>query len=202
MKQLADAPMSRKAVFLDRDGVINHKLPDTPYITKVSEFHLLPGVGEALSIFKKLGFMLILITNQRGIARGFMTGEDLEAVHDYMQGELRKGYAPLDAIYHCPHEEFEYCDCRKPEPGMILTASRDLKIDLDTSYMVGDSLCDIGAGQGAGVRTVCIGPERHGDADMIFPNLLAFARFLLAQSGQSDGKKEISGMEENRSANE
>lgn len=195
MKQLADASTSRKAVFLDRDGVINHKLPNTPYITKVSEFYILPGVGEALSIFKKLGFMLILITNQRGIARGFMTGEDLEAVHDYMQGELRKVYAPLDAIYHCPHEEFEYCDCRKPEPGMILTASRDLKIDLDASYMVGDSLCDIGAGQGAGVRTVCIGPERHGDADMVFPDLLSFARFLLAQSSQSDGKKEISCIE-------
>ena len=119
-----------------------------------------------------------------------------------MQGELRKKDAPLDAIYHCPHEEFEYCDCRKPEPGMILTASRDLNIDVDASYMVGDSLCDIGAGQGAGVRTVCIGPERHGDADMVFANLLSFARFLLAQSSESDGKKEIRGMEEDRSANE
>lgn len=184
MTQSADGPMPRKAVFLDRDGVINRKMPDTPYITQVSEFHFLPGVREALSIFKKLGFLLVLITNQRGIARGFMTGEDLEAVHDYMQGELRKEYAPLDAIYHCPHEEFEYCNCRKPEPGMILSASRDLDIDLDASYMVGDSLCDIGAGQGAGVRTISIGPERHGDADMIFANLLDFARFLESQNNR------------------
>jgi len=178
MKQSADAPEPRKAVFLDRDGVINQKLPDTPYITKISEFRFLPGVLEALAILKGMGYLLVLITNQRGIARGFMTGEDLEAVHEYMQGELGKDYARLDAIYHCPHEEFEFCNCRKPEPGMILAASRDLNIDLNASYMVGDSLCDIDAGRGAGVRTICIGSERHGDADMIFGSLLDFARFL------------------------
>jgi D-glycero-D-manno-heptose 1,7-bisphosphate phosphatase len=198
MNQSTDAPKLRKAVFLDRDGVINRKVPDT-YITKASEFHFLPGVGEALSIFKRLGFLLVLITNQRGIARGLMTGEDLDAVHDYMQRELGKDYVALDAIYHCPHEEFEYCNCRKPEPGMILAASADLNIDLDASYMVGDSLCDIGAGQGAGVQTVCIGSERQGDADMVFPNLLAFARFLLAQGGESDGMTQIRDADEKRS---
>ncbi len=199
MKQSADAAKARKAVFLDRDGVINRKLPDT-YITKVSDFHFLPGVREALSIFKGLGFLLVLITNQRGIARGVMTGEDLNEVHDYMQRELGKDYVALDAIYHCPHEEFEYCNCRKPEPGMILAASEDLNLDLDASYMVGDSLCDIGAGQGAGVQTVCIGPERYEGSDMIFPNLLAFAYFLQGQADASDGKTHIRDAEEKRSA--
>jgi D-glycero-D-manno-heptose 1,7-bisphosphate phosphatase len=198
MKQLANSPKARKAVFLDRDGVINCKSPDA-YVTKIAEFHFLPGVGEALSILNSLGFLLVLITNQRGIARGLMTGADLDAVHDYMQRELGKDYVPLDAIYHCPHEEFEYCDCRKPEPGMILAASNDLNIDLDASYMVGDSVCDIGAGQGAGVQTVCIGPVKHEGADMMFPNLLAFARFLLAQGGESDGMTQIRDAEEKRS---
>jgi D-glycero-D-manno-heptose 1,7-bisphosphate phosphatase len=191
MNRSSDAKRPKKAIFLDRDGVINRKLTDTPYITKVSEFHFLPGVGEALSILKKLGFLLVLTTNQRGIARGLMTGGDLEAVHDYMQEELQKQRAPLDAIYHCPHEEHEYCGCRKPEPGMILAASRDLNIELAASYMVGDSLCDIDAGREARVRTVCIGPERHGDADMIFPDLLAFARFLEAQTDHTDRETEI-----------
>lgn len=200
MKQSADALTGRKAIFLDRDGVINQKVPDTRYITRVSEFHFLPGVGEALSIFKNLGFLLVLITNQRGIARGLMTGEDLDAVHDHMQRELGKQYAPLDAIYHCPHEEFEYCNCRKPEPGMILAASKDLNIDLEASYMVGDSVCDIGAGQGAGVKTICIGLEKHEGADMIFPNLLAFARFLRAQAGETHDKAQLRDTEEKRGA--
>jgi D-glycero-D-manno-heptose 1,7-bisphosphate phosphatase len=200
MKQSANAPAPRKAVFLDRDGVINRKLPETQYVTKASEFHFLPGVGEALSIFKDLGFLLVLITNQRGIARGLMTGDDLDAVHDYMQRELGKEYAHLDAIYHCPHEEFEYCNCRKPEPGMILAARTDLNIDLASSYMVGDSVCDMSAGQGAGVRTICIGPEKHEGSDMIFPNLLAFARFLRAQAEELDGRAQIGDAEEKRRA--
>ncbi|MGB6068609.1 MAG: HAD family hydrolase [Desulfomonilaceae bacterium] len=182
MKQTADLPKRQKAVFLDRDGVINRKLAETAYITKISEFYFLPGVLEALSTLKRLGFLLVLITNQRGIARGFMTDRDLEEVHEYMQGELRKQSSALDAIYHCPHEEFEYCACRKPEPGMILAASRDLNIDLSASYMVGDSPSDICAGRGAGVQTVCVGPERHDDADMVFPSLLDFARFLGGRS--------------------
>jgi D-glycero-D-manno-heptose 1,7-bisphosphate phosphatase len=168
----------RKAIFLDRDGVINVKLSGSRYVTNVSEFMFLPGVKRGLAILKRLGYLLILITNQRGIARGFMTSEDLDAVHNYMQKQLGKSNVAFDAIYHCPHEEFEKCSCRKPEPGMILAATSDLNVDRLTSYMVGDSSTDVAAGQSAGVATVRLGLEQDESADLVFSSLLDFARHL------------------------
>lgn len=147
-------------------------------MTDVTEFEFVPGVRRGLAILKRLGYQLILITNQRGIARGFMTAEDLEVVHCHMQTELGKSNVALDAIYHCPHEEYENCSCRKPEPGMILAASVDLNVDRTASYMVGDSATDVAAGKSAGVATVRIGPEPDESADLVFPSLLDFARYL------------------------
>ena len=168
----------RNAIFLDRDGVINRKLPEYGYVRNVSEFEFLPGVFEALTTLKELGFMLVLVTNQRGIARGFMSVDDLDRVHGFMQSELDRNSAPMDRIYYCPHEEFEGCSCRKPEPGMLLAACRDYGIDPSTSYMVGDSAKDVLAGKRAGTRTVRIATEDDSGADLVFPSLLAFARFL------------------------
>jgi D,D-heptose 1,7-bisphosphate phosphatase len=172
------ASFTRKAVFLDRDGVINAKLPENHYVTHVAEFEFFPGVKRALAILKRLGYLLILITNQRGVARGFMTVEGLQRVHDYMQSVLERDSAPLDAIYYCPHDVFENCSCRKPQPGMILKASLDLNVDLSASYMVGDSPKDILAGRNAGVTTVRISRQPDEFADFVFPNLLEFARYL------------------------
>lgn len=172
------SPLPRKAIFIDRDGVINLKLPESRYVTNVTEFEFVPGVKRGLAIFKRLGYLLILITNQRGIARGFMTAQDLEAVHDHMQSELKESSVALDAIYHCPHEEYENCSCRKPEPGMILAASLDLNVDRTASYMVGDSSTDVSAGKKAGVATVRISPEPDESADLVFSSLLDFARYL------------------------
>ncbi len=167
-----------RAIFLDRDGVINRKLPENCYVSEVSQFELLPDVPEALAKLKSLGFLLVLTTNQRGIARNFMTSEHLAAVHEFMQQELSDGGAALDAVYYCPHERDEGCGCRKPEPGMILCAARDLSIDLQASYMVGDSASDVAAGRRAGTRTVRIGLEPDEEADLTFPSLLAFALYL------------------------
>lgn len=172
--------LPRKAIFLDRDGVVNAKLPEDQYVTNVTKFAFVPGVRRALAIFKRLGYLLILVTNQRGIARGFMTVEELQDVHDYMQSELEKDSVALDAIYYCPHEVFENCPCRKPQPGMIREASLDFNVDLAASYMVGDSWKDVSAGRNAGVATVRISQEPDDSADLVFLSLLDFARYLEA----------------------
>lgn len=175
---------SRRAIFLDRDGVINRKLPPNRYVGNVGDFHFLPGAIDALAILSELGFALIVVTNQRGIARRLMTEEDLHRVHDMMRTEIAKRSVILDGIYWCPHEEFENCACRKPEPGMIFRGARDLGIDLTSSYMVGDSPADIEAGRRAGTRTVLIGDDESLGADMIFPSLIDFAIFLREREGR------------------
>jgi D-glycero-D-manno-heptose 1,7-bisphosphate phosphatase len=175
-----------KAIFLDRDGVINVKLPKDSYVSRTSDFELLPGVAEALSLLKRLGYLLVVITNQRGIARGFMTDEDLGQVHCFMDNLLQDSGVLLDGLYFCPHDECEYCDCRKPEPGMIVAACKDLGIDPQLSFMVGDSPSDIDAGRRAGAQTVRIGPTRDDQADFTFPSLSDFADFLRRETDGND----------------
>lgn len=184
--ELAHQPL--KTVFLDRDGVINIKLPENRYVKDVEEFEFVPGAIEALAILKNMGYLLILITNQRGIARGMMTPGDLDQVHNHMRQELRKRNITLDAIYHCPHENYENCLCRKPQPGMIFAAMENFNIDVDSSYMVGDSKSDILAGQRAGLRTIRICSEPDEEANHCFPSLLAFAEFLSQEQGAIDGQ--------------
>lgn len=180
-----EAVSGNKAIFLDRDGVINFKLPENRYVKDKSEFTLIPGVVEALSILKDLEFLLVVITNQRGIARGFMTENDLARVHESMLTELQAQGARVDGIYYCPHDEFEGCTCRKPEPGMVLAASRDFSIDLSRSFVVGDSPSDVAAGRRAGVRTVRISTEEDEDADFTFSSLIDFALFLRSAHDES-----------------
>ncbi len=167
-----------QAIFLDRDGVINRKLPEDRYVSEIDEFEFLPGVFEAIACLSRLGYMLIVVTNQRGIARGFMTEADLAQVHEFMQSTLEEKAVRLDGIYYCPHGNGEGCDCRKPEPGLILKAVRDLELEPTSSYMVGDSESDIEAGVRAGTRTVLIGGQGPGKADMAFTTLLDFASYL------------------------
>jgi len=154
----------RKAVFLDRDGVINRSPPEHDYVKRWEEFHFLPGVPEAIKKLNRAGFLTIVVSNQRGIARGLFTEEDLEDIHNRMLDELRSSGAHIDAIYHCPHDVDEGCGCRKPEPGMILRAAKDHDIDLACSFMVGDSTADVEAGRRAGVRTIYVG-DGSCDAD-------------------------------------
>lgn len=172
------AGLLRKAVFFDRDGVINFKLPVDRYVRVPEEFRFIPGSIEALSMIKGMGFLLVLTTNQRGIGRGFINHVDVQRVHEFMQERLARSGASLDVLYYCPHDLDAHCSCRKPEPGMILAAAEEHGIDLSRSYMVGDSLSDIEAGSRAGTRTVCIGGECDAAADMVFSNLLEFAHYL------------------------
>ena len=133
------------------------------FITKPEQFELIEGAAEAIKTINKSGYLAIVITNQPVIARGDCTFEELQTVHDKMETELGKVGAFVDAIYVCPHhtdkgfegERPEYkcnCNCRKPKPGLLLQAAKDFNIDLSESYMIGDSLRDVEAGDNAGVK--------------------------------------------------
>lgn len=141
----------RRAIFLDRDGVINEKMPDGRYVTRWEEFKFLPGVAEAIKAFNDMGFLVVIVTNQRGIAKGLYTEEDLREIHRRMCRRIERAGGRIDAIYYCPHDIHENCNCRKPKPGMILKAAEELKIDLPSSYLIGDSITDIQCGKKAGV---------------------------------------------------
>jgi len=161
--------MTNKAVFLDRDGVINeivyHKemgILDSP--ANSSEIKLLPDVGKAINKFKNLGFKVIIISNQPGIAKDKFTMDAFGKMKKKIRDELKKQKASVDAEYYCLHhpegKNLDYkvdCDCRKPKPGMILQAAKEHDIDLANSWMIGDGVTDIQAGQAAGCKTILIG---------------------------------------------
>ncbi len=144
----------RRAVFLDRDGVINRPivrngLPYPP--ASVDELVVLPGVPEALMKLRDAGFRLVVVTNQPDVARGTQTVQAVEQIHDQLRAQL-----PLDDVRVCYHDDRDRCRCRKPEPGMLLDAAHDLGIDLAASYLIGDRWRDIEAGRRAGCTTLFI----------------------------------------------
>jgi D-glycero-D-manno-heptose 1,7-bisphosphate phosphatase len=144
----------RPTVFLDRDGVLNQKMPEDDYVKRVEELRLLPGVPEAVRRLSDSGMRLIITTNQRGIARGRFTEADLHGIHERMLSALAP--ARIDAIYFCPHDA-EQCDCRKPAVGLFRRARAEHpEIDLTASLVVGDSLADLQAAEAIGSRAILI----------------------------------------------
>jgi len=143
-----------KAVFLDRDGVLNRDGPG--FVTSPEELELLPGVAEAVRMLQGAGFLTVVVTNQSAVGRGLMTLQDLQEVHDKLESELARDGATLDAIYFCPHTPTEGCTCRKPRPGMLLQARDDFGIALEESFFVGDKPTDIECGASQGCRTVLV----------------------------------------------
>ena len=157
----------QKAVFLDRDGTINKYVG---FLRNINEFELIDGVAEAIKKINASGYLAIVVTNQPVIARGEVTFQKLEEIHNKMETELGLQGAYLDAIYYCPHHPHKgyegevpelkiECDCRKPKPGMLLKAADDYNIDLSQSYMIGDGENDIKAGLAAGCKAVLINGE-------------------------------------------
>ncbi|MBY9007028.1 MAG: D-glycero-beta-D-manno-heptose 1,7-bisphosphate 7-phosphatase [Candidatus Lokiarchaeota archaeon] len=171
------------AIFLDRDGVINKEVN---YLADPDKFILLEGTIEALKILVSKGYLLILITNQAGIARGYFTETKLTEIHDKMNKIFKENTTSLDDIFYCPHHPMFTgpCECRKPNPGMIIEAKKKYNIDLENSYMVGDTLNDIKTGKNAGCKTVLV-LTGHGTVEKekineikpnyIYNNLLQFA---------------------------
>ena len=146
--------MTIGAVFLDRDGVINEAIlrKGKPYPpVSLDQLVILPGVLDALSSLRAAGFLLIVVTNQPDVARGSTSKESVDLLNAALKERL-----PLDAIFTCYHDNADNCDCRKPKPGLLLTAARDFGIDLACSYMVGDRRCDVEAGRQAGCKTFYI----------------------------------------------
>jgi D-glycero-D-manno-heptose 1,7-bisphosphate phosphatase len=145
-------------VFLDRDGVINAHLPGG-YVRTWAEFRFLWGVRAGLHLLRDAGYLLIAVTNQRGIGRGLMSEGDLAEVHRRMQVDLALAGAALDDILHCPHDLAADCECRKPRPGMLVRAIARHAIDPARSWIVGDSSSDLEAGRALGIPGILVAPR-------------------------------------------
>ena len=171
-----------QAAFIDRDGVINE---ERGFVHRAADFEFISGSVEALGRLRAAGYLLVVITNQSGIARGLYTEADLHELNSYMQERLAADGVQIDCIQYCPHlpdaplaQYRQDCECRKPRAGMLLTASRELNIDPAQSLLVGDRRADIEAGRAAGVARCFLvrsgKPLSAGDvalADGIYPDL-------------------------------
>ena len=170
------------AIFLDRDGTLN---VDHGYVHEIDNFQFIDGVIEAMRELKNMGFALVLVTNQSGIARGMFTEDQFMQLTEWMDWSLADRDVYLDGIYYCPHhpegsvaEYRQECDCRKPQPGMLLSAQKELHIDMAASYIVGDKPDDMQAGAAAGVGTKVlvrtgkpVTPEGEAVADWVVNSL-------------------------------
>ncbi len=180
-----------KAVFLDRDGVINH---DYGYVHTLQDFHLIDGVVEGLKLLKQNGFTLIIVTNQAGVAYGYYTEYDIKILHDHLQTVLGYYGVSIDGIYYCPHhikakipKYRKYCFCRKPNPGMLFKAEKDFDIDLSKSFMVGDRESDIEMALRVGVKPIFVGSKEVKYDVPRFENLYkAVVEYIIPNSRQDE----------------
>lgn len=181
----------KQAVFIDRDGTINE---EKEYLYRTDEFAFIPGAPQAIRLLNEAGFLVIVVTNQSGVARGYYTEEDVHLLHRHIASQLEQYGARVDAWYYCPHHPAgrgSYalpCRCRKPLPGMLQEAAGRYAIDLESSIMIGDKLVDMQAGAAAGCRSILVrtgyGSEeerRCPDGIEVFDDLLATAESLTRQ---------------------
>ncbi len=171
---------SQKAVFLDRDGVINE---DNEYVGKVEDFIFVKGIFRALKKLQERGYKLFIITNQSGIGRGYYTEEDYKEITEYMLNEFEKNNITIEKVYFCKHTPEDNCNCRKPKPGMILQASKEFNIDLKNSWVIGDKLSDVEAGENVGCKTILINSGYVKDSTRKkFKDLYEAGEFILDNS--------------------
>lgn len=152
--------MQKKAVFLDRDGVINE---DFGYVFEKEKFVFKDGVFKALKFFQDNKYLLFIITNQSGINRGFYTKEQFFKLDNYMKNELLKQDVKITKTYFCPHRPDEFCECRKPKAKMIMDARSEFDVNLQSSILIGDKLSDMEAGQNAGIKKLFLLGDEIGD---------------------------------------
>ena len=150
----------RPAIILDRDGVFNEKSPRAQYVRNWSEWKWLPGVKESLRKLNEAGFKIIVVSNQAGINRGAMTEKDLSDIHMKMVAEVEQSGGRIDAIYFCPHDWDEGCECRKPKPGMLFQAQHDFNLDLSRTVFIGDDERDAQAAEAAGCIPALVSEKR------------------------------------------
>ena len=182
----------RPAVFLDRDGTLNENPPRGDFVRRPEDLRLLKGVPRALRSLREAGYLLVVASNQSGISKGLMSSEAVAAVNARLGELLAPEGVSLDGIYVCPHSSEALCDCRKPKPGLLLRAARELGIDLARSWMVGDSARDVAAARAAGVRAMFVygnsydGEREAAEAlspEAVVPDVEAAARFILSAAG-------------------
>jgi len=193
---MSEAAGLSPAAFIDRDGVIN---VEHGYVHRVEDFELIDGVPQGLALLAAAGYKLVVVTNQSGIARGRYTVADMERLHAHMRAVLAGHGVELAGIYHCPHlpshaggSVAEYaieCDCRKPAPGMLTQAARELNLDLARSVIVGDKASDLQAGEAAGVAFKVLVRSGHdfdaaaeGLADAVADDLRAAAQLIASRA--------------------
>jgi D-glycero-D-manno-heptose 1,7-bisphosphate phosphatase len=151
----------QRVIFLDRDGVINRKPRDGDYVKSWDEFTFIDGVIEALKILATKGYDIYIVSNQRGIALGVMTDNELNMIHANMLRGLKVNGINIKGIYYCPHDINDNCGCRKPKAGMLFKAASDHNIDLTKALLVGDSDCDMEAGAIAGCKSIRVTPSSN-----------------------------------------
>ncbi|MBK8574752.1 MAG: D-glycero-beta-D-manno-heptose 1,7-bisphosphate 7-phosphatase [Elusimicrobia bacterium] len=173
--------MSSPAVFLDRDGTLN---VEKDYVYRYEDWEWVPGAVEGMRKLRGLGFRLVVVSNQSGIARGYFGISDVRALHDQVARDLLDKGIEVAGFYFCPHGPGEGCDCRKPRPGLILQAEKDLKIDLAHSYMVGDKRIDVQAAQAAGVHPILVGTGYGEKERATLPKGVPFVPDLVAAARQ------------------
>lgn len=154
--------MGRSAIFLDRDGVINENLPG--HVRSWAEFRFIPGALDAVRSLTDLGAPLFIVTNQAVIGRRLVSRARVEAIHSRMLAFIRQAGGEIAGVLYCPHEPGVGCGCRKPAPGMLLTAAERFGIDLERSVLIGDAATDLLAGQRVGCRTILVQTGRGRDA--------------------------------------
>jgi len=140
----------RRAIFFDRDGVLNKERKD--YVKTHSELEIFPNIGESIKKLSDAGFLIVVITNQSAINRGFTSHENLSEIHSKLQKFLQNNNTQIDSFYYCPHTPKDNCNCRKPNPGLILRAADELKINLEKSWMIGDNQTDVDAAIKSGCK--------------------------------------------------
>jgi histidinol-phosphate phosphatase family protein len=188
--------MKRAAIFLDRDGTLNF---DSGYVSSADELELFPAARRGLQLLRDRGYLLFVVTNQSGLARGYLTRRDLAAIHRKLRRELNRDGVVLKGIAVCPHHPDARCRCRKPSPLLVEKIARRFRIDLGRSYFIGDKILDVETGRNAGCRTALIASGARlrvfkrspswSAPDVVAPDLQAAARLIpRAASRRRSGK--------------
>lgn len=189
--------MANRAVFIDRDGTL---IEETGYLNDLSRLQLFPYSVDAIRQLNRAGFLVVVVTNQAGVARGIVPEAFLDVVHERISSLMQAGGARIDAYYHCPHHPDgivaglnRRCDCRKPEAGLWRRAAQELSIDLSRSFTIGDRWLDVGAGRAAGTTTVLVrsgygegeasAPPEGLAAEAVVSDLAAAAGWILQRAG-------------------
>ena len=179
-----------KAIFLDRDGVINRYPGDTKYVTTWKEFRFLPRAKKAVAKLHKNGFKIFVVSNQAGVGKGILSRETLNSITERMLEAVEKSQGKIDDVYYCTHLQDENCSCRKPKAGLIDIAKKHYHIDLKNSFFIGDTVRDVKTAKTAGCKSILVlcGKEKLSNRknwelqpDCVFGNLYKAAEFILSQ---------------------